>query len=98
MENKGGKRPDYQIVLSTNDGLKKEGAAWLNTSKKGTKYISLVFDNGLKYMLMKNTPKPENTEQKGYRQSSYGQRDNQQPTRLADSYQAPVTNPDEIEF
>jgi len=55
MENKGGgKRPDYQLVRSTDDGLKKEGAGWKNVSKQGNPYVSIVMDNGAKYMLMIN--------------------------------------------
>lgn len=80
MENKGGgKRPDYQVVSSAGDGLKKQGAGWKNVSKQGNPYISIVLDNGAKYMLMINKPKPENTTQNGYNQSNYGQRDNQRP-------------------
>lgn len=78
MENKGGgKRPDYQVVSSTGDGLKKRGAAWKNISKQGNPYLSIVMEDGAKYMLLPNKPKPENTTQNGYGQSNYGQRDNQ---------------------
>ena len=98
----GGKKPDYIVsekrTNGNQDSFEIVGAGWKNQTKKGDTFINVSMNNGGKFLIFKNIPKPKNTQQDGYQQSSYGQRDNQQPTRLADSYRAPVTDPDEIEF
>ncbi len=99
QNNSGGKKPDYNLTERKNNGSYEiVGAAWVNESKSGTKYISISMNNGAKFSMFKNTPKPKNTQQQGYQQASYGQRQNQQPQHISESIPQPVTDPGEIDF
>ena len=98
----GGKKPDFIIsekrTSGNQDSFEIVGAGWKNQSKKGDTYISISMNNGAKFLMFKNTPKPKNTQQDGYQQSDYGQRQNQQPQHISEAIPQPVTDPRDIDF
>lgn len=93
----GGKKPDFIVTEKRGDSYEIVGAAWKNQSSKGDTYLSVSMNNGAKFSMWKNTPKPKDTEQQGYNQSNYGQRDNQMKT-LSNSVPPPPQSNKDIEW